>query len=293
MKEKELSIYSHEIIDRHQGIITAHEQEKLSNAVICGAGAGGVGGWTYLALARLGCLKFRIADPGQFDASNVNRQAGCSIETIGRNKASVIAKHIHKINPNAQVSIFEEGLTHKNLSSFLQDGSIIIDGIDLYELEIKKALFDNARNAGIPIVSCPILGFGAALAFFHPTKSPTFDQYFGAIPLKTDNIAYHKYIRMFGLQYFGFKPKLDWSLFTQRVEQGKVPSLGISCMLSASITVAATIDYLLQKGQFPIVPTTLHIDLMQHRIVKIGSLKRLILKLYVNLYLWYLNKNKR
>ena len=75
----------------------------------------------------------------------------------------------------------------------------------------------------------------------------------------------------------------DWSLYFKRIEEGKVPSIGVSCMLSGAMTVTAIIDYLLGKKQFPIVPKTIHIDLMQQKIIKIGLLKRFILKIYIRL----------
>jgi len=284
------SSYIDEITSRHQGIFTSEEQAILSNAVICGAGAGGVGGWAYLALARLGCFNFKIADPEVFDTSNINRQAGSSIDSIGKNKAEIIAQQIKQINPKAQVTVYDNGLTYNNISSFVENGNIIIDGVDLYKMEIKKALFDAARAKNIPVLSCPILGFGAALGFFHPTKSPSFEQYFGSIPANTDTKAYNKYIQHLGINYFGFKPKLNWSLFTKRVEEDKVPSLGLSCMLSGSMTVTGVVDYLLEKNQFPVVPTTIHIDLLQQKIVKIGFLKRLFLKLYIDIYLHFIKK---
>lgn len=278
----DITSYYNEITSRHHGIISREEQSILSNAIICGGGAGGTGGWTYLALARLGCVNFRIADPETFDISNINRQIGSDIDSVGKNKAEVLAHQIKQINPSAQVRVYTEGLTVENISSFVENGSIIIDGVDLYEMQIKKRLFDEARINNIPVISVPILGFGAALGLFHPTKSPSFDQYFGPIPKRTDVEAFNTYIRRFGMNFFGFKPKLDWPLFTKQVEEGKVPSIGLSCMLSGAMTVTGIIDYLLNKNQFPVVPTTMHIDLMQQKIVKIGFLKRFMLKFYLD-----------
>jgi len=42
-----------------------------------------------MRLARLGIRHLKIADPQQFDWSNVNRQMGASAQNIGRNKAEV------------------------------------------------------------------------------------------------------------------------------------------------------------------------------------------------------------
>jgi len=151
---------------------------------------------------------------------------------------------------------------------------VVIDGIDLYEMEIKKLLYDSARLRGIPVVSCPILGFGAAIAFFHPTRSPSFERYFGQIPSREDKKAFKEYIERFATGFFCFKPRLDWPLFTRKVDEGKVPSVGMACMLSGALTATNVVSFLLGKDDFPIVPETTHIDLKRSKVSRMGPLKR-------------------
>ncbi|MCK4817249.1 ThiF family adenylyltransferase [bacterium] len=284
--------YRREMIDRHTGILLSEELEVLSKAVICGAGAGGVGGWTYLSLARLGCLHFKIADPNRFNPSNTNRQAGSNFETIGQNKAEIIAKEIQRINPNAQVEIWSDGLRPETIPPFVEGASIVIDSIDLYELDTKKILFDIALKQKTPIISTPILGFGAALAFFHPTKSPSFEEFFGPIPNRSDQKKYNQYIKYFATGFFGFKPKLNWALYTDRVDTGKVPSIITSCMLAGALAATASVDYLLDRKSIPVVPTTIHIDLMQQKLVRTGPLRRWFLRKYVKYSFWHTNSTK-
>jgi len=280
------------MLDRYIGILTPEELEVLSKAIICGAGAGGVGGWAYLNLARLGCLNFKIADPNCFNPSNVNRQAGSNFETIGQNKAEVISKEIQRISPDAQVEIWSDGLRPSTIHSFVEGASIVIDAIDLYELDTKKILYDTALKQKIPIISTPVLGFGAALALFHPTKSPSFKEYFGTIPDKSDKNEYNRYIRTLATGFFGFKPKLNWTLYEDRVDTGKVPSIGTSCMLAGALAATASIDYLLDRKSIPVVPATIHIDLMQQKLVRTGSLRRWFLKKYIQLSLRHTNSRK-
>lgn len=40
-------------------------------------------------LARLGVLHLRIADPDTFEFSNINRQLGAGLGTVGKNKAEI------------------------------------------------------------------------------------------------------------------------------------------------------------------------------------------------------------
>lgn len=285
-----LNDYLADMGDRHIGLFTEEERTGLQKAVICGAGAGGVGGGTYLALARLGCRIFRIADCGSFDATNSNRQTGCAYQTVGTNKAEVLTAQILQINPDADVTTYPEGVTEENLQEFLGGGSVVIDGIDLYALEIKKKMYDRARAAGISVISCPIFGFGSALAIFDPLKSPTFDDHFGVMPDKEDTRAYQNYLKKIAMGFFGFRPRLDWPTFMDRVFEGKCPSVGTSCMLSGSLGALAVVDRVLDRNKFPVVPTTMHIDLDQMRLVKVGPIRRFFFKISLIAYLLMLKK---
>ena len=53
-------------------------QNILSKSVIGIAGTGGIGGAMALRLARFGVKHIKIADPENFDYSNINRQLGAT-----------------------------------------------------------------------------------------------------------------------------------------------------------------------------------------------------------------------
>lgn len=271
--------YAAEMTDRYTGLLTDAQQRMLAEATICGAGCGGIGGHTYMALARLGCRTFRIADCGAFDVSNANRQVGCTSRTIGANKADVIAARLREINPQARVESIPEGVTMDNLDAFLDGGSAVIDGIDLYALPIKKALYDAARARGQAVISTPILAFGAALAIFDPACSPTFDDHFGSAPAPDDEKAYRRYLQRIAMGFFGILPDIDWATFADRVYAGKCPSIGTSCMLGGSMGTLAVLDVLSGTRRYPRAPDTIHIDLSRPRAVRVGRLRRALFKL--------------
>ncbi len=288
-----LQEYRNGMLDRFTGILRQDELEKISNAVICGAGSGGNGGFTYLNLARMGCLKFKIADPDIFNPVNVGSQACSNLETLGQKKVDVVAAEIKRISPKAEVEVWPDGVRVETVDEFLDGGDIVIDCIDLYELEVKKALYDTARKRNLAVISVPVLGHGAALAIFHPTKSPSFEEYFGAIPPKSDVYKYNRYIKTLAVGFFGFMPKLDWTLFMERIEEGKVPTMGTACMLSGAWAATASIDCLLGKNKIPVVPTTIHMDLMQQKLLRYGSFRRWFLKRYVQYSFWHTNSKKQ
>ena len=140
----------------------------------------GVGGNSDVAitLAQMGFQHFRLDDPDEFEVSNFNRQLGASGRTVGRNKAQVIKEIILDINPNAEIRVFSEGVTHDNVAEFLQGADIVIDGLDVDVMEFRRDMFDLARTRGQTVITCPALGWGAGIGVFHPTRSPTFTEIF-------------------------------------------------------------------------------------------------------------------
>jgi tRNA A37 threonylcarbamoyladenosine dehydratase len=77
---------------RNRGLISDVEQRRLAASTVLIAGVGGVGGRVAETMARVGIGHLIVTDPDQFAVSNLNRQAGCTRETLGRNKAVVIAE---------------------------------------------------------------------------------------------------------------------------------------------------------------------------------------------------------
>lgn len=93
---------------RNYGIFTNEEQEKLRNAKIMMVGCGGIGGVLTVLLARCGIENFVLVDPDYYEPTNINRQVACFVDTIGRNKAEVIAGEILRINPEIKAVTYKE-----------------------------------------------------------------------------------------------------------------------------------------------------------------------------------------
>ena len=246
---------------RNLGLIAEDEQNLLAEARIAVAGAGGVGGLHVLTLARLGVGKFRVADFDTFDAVNINRQFGAMTSTIGKHKAEVIAEMTRDINPYAEVDVFPDGVTLDNLDAFLSDVQVYVDGIDFFEIEIRRAVFKRCRELGIYALTAAPLGFGATLQVFAP-DGMSFDDYFGI----SDKLTYMEKIAAFAA---GLAPRpyhikyLDLTRVSMARKTG--PAVSPACTLASSLIATETVKIITGKGVVRPVPHYLQFDMLRNK----------------------------
>ena len=243
---------------RNIGIITVEDQQKLSEATIAIAGVGGSGGNVLTILARVGVGGFHIADPEEFDYSNINRQEGATLKTIGKKKVDVLEEFIMSVNKGARVKKFPEGLTYDNVDEFLEGVDVVVDGIDFSGLSFKKKLFDSARQRNLYVFSAPALDFGVSLCVFSPT-GPTFDEFFGPIPEQITS----EYFINFGLSFFPKIPDyINLDMYLSAVRQKKaLPCISPSPTLSGVLVATEIVFFLLGMRQPTVIPKVKYIDL--------------------------------
>ncbi|GLY83798.1 ThiF family adenylyltransferase [Actinoallomurus iriomotensis] len=115
-------------------------QTKLRDTVIGVAGAGGIGGSMVERLARLGVLRLKVADFDTFEYSNINRQLGAGVRSVGRNKAEVVAEYVHEMTPDVAIDVFPEGITEESAAEFVEGCDYVLDEIEPYEFRPRYAL---------------------------------------------------------------------------------------------------------------------------------------------------------
>lgn len=259
------------IFNRNIGNITKAEQERLKETTIAIAGVGGVGGAVLINLARIGIGGLKIADPEEFAYPDINRQQGATTKTVDRKKVDVLTEQVLEINPELNVTSYDNGVTEDNLEDFVNGTSIIIDALEFFCLSIKKALFHYARKNNIYVVSTPIFGFGTSLAVFAP-DGPTFEECFGVIPKELDA----KYALNFGTSFFPEFPKyINMEAYMQAMKQNQpIPSFATSCSLSGAVTAAEILFIVLGKREPVCFPYVKHFDLFDATIVIEDSRKK-------------------
>ncbi len=142
---------------RNTDILSAVEQLSLAESRVAVVGAGGLGGQVILLLARVGVGTLVVVDYDLFDETNLNRQALCVAETLGKPKARVAAEAVAAINPGVRVIPHEVRLNADAIDGILAGCDVVVDGLD--NVPDRLLLQDAAGRLGIPMVHGALAGF--------------------------------------------------------------------------------------------------------------------------------------
>ncbi len=243
---------------RNLGWVTENEAEQLASKKVAIAGMGGVGGSHLITLARLGVYKFHIADFDTFEVSNFNRQYGADLSTVARKKIEVMKEKLLLINPHAEVTSFENGLNENNMNSFLEGVDLFVDGLDVFEIGIRRKVFQKAYDYNIPAISVAPLGMGAAHLIILPGKM-NFEQYFGFT--NNEKCEVENLCRFL----LGMGPSLQHiSTIVDRqyadLKEKRAPSTPMGCQLASGVLGTQALKILLERKGIVCAPRSVHFD---------------------------------
>jgi len=125
LTENELKRYERQI-----RIFGADGQERLKNAKVFVAGAGGLGSAISIYLAAAGIGGIRIVDHEKIELNNLNRQILHWDEDIGREKAASAEEKLKKINPDVSLEAISETIEENNVLELVDDFDLIVDAMD-------------------------------------------------------------------------------------------------------------------------------------------------------------------
>jgi len=125
LTENELKRYERQI-----RIFGADGQERLKNAKVFVAGAGGLGSAISIYLAAAGIGRIRIVDHEKIELSNLNRQILYCDEDVGREKAASAEEKLKKINPDVSLEAISETIEENNVLELVGDFDLIVDAMD-------------------------------------------------------------------------------------------------------------------------------------------------------------------
>ncbi len=134
-------------------LLGAEGLNRLRNARVALFGLGGVGGYTAEALARAGVGHLDLIDHDTISLTNLNRQVLALHSTLGMRKTQVAKQRILDIDPTIEVRIYETFYLPETAAQFdFSQYDYVIDAIDT--VTGKLALIAQAKEAGVPIISC-------------------------------------------------------------------------------------------------------------------------------------------
>lgn len=238
-------------------------QQGLLNAKVGIAGNGGTGNAFGLELARMGVQNFAIADPEDFDDVNSNRVMGARIDTIGRNKAEVLAEDILGINPEAEIRIYNQGINPANVADFLHDRDMVLNGLELKNPELAVMLWRTAiarkigrEVVGVPLIDVEYIGHAGQVTVYDPNSKRGIESFMGIkdgerMPL--DEIAEQT---ISPSRYLAYLPKYgDLETFKALQDGSPLPSNMIGAGTAAQLGAAEVLKLvrvkIRQKGVRP------------------------------------------
>lgn len=152
------------IFSRAELLLGEEALHKLRSARVALFGIGGVGSFAAEALARGGVGHITLVDGDTVSITNINRQLIALHSTVGKEKTAVMAERIADISPETEVETYPVvyGAEDRDLLDF-STYDYVIDAIDT--VTSKLILIEEAKKAGVPVISC--MGTGNK---FHPER---------------------------------------------------------------------------------------------------------------------------
>ena len=147
-------------------------QLKLKAANVLVLGAGGLGSPISMYLAAAGVGRLGIVDFDELSYSNLQRQVLYSTNDVGHQKTELAKQRLLEINPNIEITLYNERLTRDNALDILRDYDIIADGTDNFAT--RYLVNDACVMLGKPFVYGSILRFEGQVSFFDPRKGPCY-----------------------------------------------------------------------------------------------------------------------
>lgn len=139
--------------ERTARIIGESAVNTLQSKRVIVFGVGGVGSYAAEALVRAGIGQVDFVDADGVDITNINRQLIATWDTIGRNKAEIMAERARTIFPEGRYTAFpffynDETADRIDISAY----DYVADCID--SVSSKVLLIRRCHEAGVPVISC-------------------------------------------------------------------------------------------------------------------------------------------
>jgi len=177
-----LSGLEHERYKRQMILFGEDGQERLKDAHIFIAGAGGLGSPVSIYLAVAGVGTITLVDRDVVDRTNLNRQILHSDCDTGRKKTASAHEKLCGINPDITINVVDTTIDKKNALKLVGDADAIVDAMDNFPT--RYILNDVAIKKKIPLFHGGIRGFYGQAATIIPGETACFRCIFPKAPPK-------------------------------------------------------------------------------------------------------------
>jgi adenylyltransferase/sulfurtransferase len=145
-------------------------QERIKNATVFIAGAGGLGGPVAIYLATAGVGTIRICDADVVELSNLNRQILHTDEGVGRAKAVSAERRLREVNPSLRIEGLEEFIDEASVERLVGKADVVLDCLDNYPTRF--LLNAHCARKRIPLVHGAIWGMTGQVTVVQPPETP-------------------------------------------------------------------------------------------------------------------------
>jgi sulfur-carrier protein adenylyltransferase/sulfurtransferase len=167
--DQQIERYSRHIILPEVGGVG---QAKMLSARVLLIGAGGLGSPAAYYLAAAGIGHMGLVDFDVVDLSNLQRQIIHSTERIGQLKTESAKKTIQALNPDVQVTVFNERLDSKNIMRIFEGYDYVLDGTDNFAT--RYLINDACVMTGKTNIHGSIFRFEGQATVFKPKVGPCY-----------------------------------------------------------------------------------------------------------------------
>lgn len=150
---------------RHLLVWGVDGQRRIRNSSVLLAGAGAIGNEVAKNLAMLGTGRILAVDRDIVELSNVSRMVLFQKDDLGKNKAEVLARNLHRKYPFVQTIAFRGDLEKLPVKFYL-DSDVIVCGLD--NVVSRIFLTQICRKYSIPLVDGGITGLNARVHVYLP-----------------------------------------------------------------------------------------------------------------------------
>ncbi|MFW6238600.1 MAG: HesA/MoeB/ThiF family protein [Halanaerobiales bacterium] len=156
-----------DFFQRQRPMFTEKEQDRLSEAVVFIAGAGGLGTYQAVQLQRAGVKKIYLMDYDRVEATNLNRQVLYGRGDIGRSKVLAARERLLEFELETEIEIIEGRIGED--TEIPSDSDLILEALDNFQT--RYTVCDLAYKYDLPLVHGGVEAWYGQLTTIIPGES--------------------------------------------------------------------------------------------------------------------------